>query len=240
MKDQLRIASWNVEWRKPTSRDAEEIRQRLLWFDPDIVCLTESWVEMLSEWGGYTITSRLRPDKADSQRSVLLWSRTPWTEPDDLGHEGLSRQCFVSGKTATSIGELQVAGLIIPYHMADVSHGTRVRRMWEQHEIFLDHLPMAIAGLGGNSVVLGDFNQRMPSTWVPERLQQKLRRALSAYNIVTAEGVWEASGLPIDHIALGSALDGECGPTLSNQRSNGRQLSDHFGVTAIARWAGRP
>ena len=230
---ELRIANWNVEWRKPESRDAEEIRHRLKSFRPDIVCLTECWAEMLDDWGGYTITSRARPDKSASQRSVILWSKNRWEESDDIGHVGLSRRCFISGNTTTPIGEVRVAGIIIPYHMADVSHGTRDKKMWEQHEVFLDYLPEAIAGMGERSIVLGDFNQRIPSTWVPKRLQEKLQKALSGYEIVTAVDMPKASNLPIDHIAFGSALKAKFGPILSNERADGKQLSDHFGVTAI-------
>lgn len=233
--DELRIANWNVEWRRPNGRDAVEIRRRLAAFRPDIVCLTEAWTGMLGDWGGHTITSRLRSDKSGDQRSVLLWSRQPWTAPDDLGHAGLPRQCFVAGTTTTPIGELRVAGIIIPYHMADVAHGTRDRKVWEQHEVFLDHLPAAIASFDGNSLVLGDFNQRLPSPRVPGRLQAKLWNAFTGFEIVTATAMAGTGSQAIDHIALGSALAGRAGPILSNQRDDGKQLSDHFGVTAIVK-----
>jgi exonuclease III len=233
--DELRIANWNVEWRRPEGRDAKEIRKRLEVFDPDVVCLTESWIEMLSDWGGYTITTRPRPPRPEGKRAVLLWSRAPWKGVGDGGTISEARQSFLSATTDTPIGRVQFAGIIIPYHMADVAHGTRDQRMWDRHAAFLDHLPSAIAEMDGNSIVLGDFNQRIPSTWVPDKLQRQLLSVLEKYKIATANPMPGSTELAIDHIAVGNELAAEAGPILSNERTDGKELSDHFGVTAIVR-----
>lgn len=232
---ELRIANWNVEWRRPAGRDAKEIRNRLETFNPDVVCLTESWIEMLSDWGGYTITTRPRPPRPEGKRAVLLWSRAPWSGVSDGGKISEARQTLLSATTDTPIGDVRFAGIIIPYHMADVVHGTRDQRMWDRHAAFLDCLPCVIADMDGNSVVLGDFNQRIPSTWVPGRLQRQLLTIFGRYQIVTADPMPGSSDLAIDHIAVGGELIAEAGPILSNERADGKQLSDHFGVTAIVR-----
>lgn len=38
----LKVATWNTEWRRPSSQDGELIRERLAAVDPDIVVLTET------------------------------------------------------------------------------------------------------------------------------------------------------------------------------------------------------
>ena len=84
MKTRLRVATWNTEWRKPSSRDASIIRERLRAFDPDIVCLTETHVDFLIEWGGHTVygSDDWGGPTDNSRKEVLLWSKWPFSDHD--------------------------------------------------------------------------------------------------------------------------------------------------------------
>ncbi|MAF28259.1 MAG: hypothetical protein CL820_10975 [Croceicoccus sp.] len=230
---ELRVANWNVEWRRPNGADGHEIRARLADFGPDIVCLTEAHVDFLEDWGGHTIASPIYDASRPSRRSSVLWSREPWRDLDQLGDPRLPPDCFVMGTTETVIGPLQVAGLIIPYHMAEVATGARNCQMWQQHTEFLDHLPAALGTMASRSIVLGDFNQRIPSTWVPKALQHKLQKAFEGHAILTTQVLGPDGRQAIDHIAIPRGMQGRAGPVLSNERAGGGRLSDHFGVTAV-------
>ena len=46
----------------------------------------------------------------EERRKVLLWSREPWEEIDDVGSELMPPGRFVSGVTQTSLGAVTVIG----------------------------------------------------------------------------------------------------------------------------------
>lgn len=232
---ELRVANWNVEWRKPSSRDAGIIRQRLEEFAPDIVCLTEAWTGFLADWGGFEIASPILEDRDEGQRSVVMWSREPWHEVDDLGHADLPRDCFVKGVTATALGKVGIAGIIIPYRFSDVTHGRRNCQVWEQHEQFLDGLPLAIESLSDRSIVLGDFNQRTSGRWVRPDLATKMQQVFAGHELPTSGLIGPNGSEAIDHIALAPGLASLGAGVISNERAGpgSGQVSDHFCVTTI-------
>ncbi len=229
----MRIATWNTEWRETRSPDAAVIRERLHALSPDIVCLTETHFDFLAEWGGYSIcgSEDWGGPTYGTRREVLLWSRTPWHGIDKVGSGALPPGRFIRGVTQSPIGKVDVVGIVIPYHMSNVRHGTGDRKMWELHRDYLEALPAVTEGLPATSLVVGDFNQRVPSSWVPRELRKKLATAMADLTIVT-DGILEPVGkAAIDHIAVGSGLAATDILSISNENGR-RRISDHFGVAA--------
>lgn len=72
----LGLVKWNVEWATPRSRRSAEILRRIELHDPEIVCLTETDIGVLSG-DGHVVSSRedygYRTRKG--RRKVLLWSK---------------------------------------------------------------------------------------------------------------------------------------------------------------------
>ena len=112
----LSVLTWNVEWATLGSPRTAEILRRIEHHSPEVVCLTETNDELLSQTGHCIVS---RPDygypiKA-GRRKVMLWSREPWEQVDDLGVDSMPPGRFVSGVTRTSLGEIRVVGVCIPW-----------------------------------------------------------------------------------------------------------------------------
>lgn len=227
------VSTWNTEWRRTGSADAEVIRARLAELQPELVCLTETHADFLEGWGGYSICGADVWDGKNQgdRREVLLWSKRPWSDTNVIGSPNLPSGRFVMGKTFTSLGEVSVAGLLIPYHMSNVRHGTRGMAMWELHRQYLEALPSVTAKLGANSIVMGDFNQRIPGSWVPKDLRGMLLSAFDGFEIASTGPLSPMNDNAIDHIVLGKQFEASRVGSLSN-KTEAREVSDHFGVWA--------
>ena len=236
----LTIVNWNVEWGRKRVRP--EIFRRIAAHSPEIVCLTETDDGLLSELGGHAI----RPDVAfgsgvdGSRRKVLLWSKKPWTDVDDLGDASLPRGRFVSGVTETSVGGVAVIGVCIPYHGSNVKHG---QPAWGDHTRYLDCLVDILRRKRGEPLmVTGDFNQQIgqrtrpyPPTGHPVR--EKLAAAMDAADLTIATAALGSRARTnvrraIDHIALSGDLCVESLGVIRNSQDKPADLSDHFGVVA--------
>ncbi|MFM5953416.1 MAG: endonuclease/exonuclease/phosphatase family protein [Novosphingobium sp.] len=228
----IAVATWNTEWREPGSRDGRVIRDRLQQHSPDIVCLTEAHVGLLDEWGGFVAegSTEWGGPVHGTRRKVLLWSRNPWTAVDVIGSPDLPPGMFAKAETETVLGPATVIGIVIPFHMANVRSGRRDRKMWEDHQRYLEALPAIIAAQPERTIVLGDYNQRIPSTWVPRRYQQMLAEAFAPMNIATTELRGPDGKLLIDHIANGPSFIAGDAQVISNIDEDGREISDHVGV----------
>ena len=232
----LSIITWNVEWATPRSRRAPHLLTRIDRHAADVICLTETQHDLLSQ-RGYSICSR--PDYGypikKGRRKVMLWSRQPWRKVDDLGIDTLPPGRFVSGITLTPVGDVTAIGICIPWFgsRTEAWRGDARKRHWEDHERFLDGLLQVLARVPQKRlIVIGDFNQAIGPT---SRAPVKLRRALqSAFpqdmRIVTSDIAFEGRA-SIDHIALSADLAATSMSPLSNLRE-GKKLSDHFGVAA--------
>ena len=227
----MRVITWNTEWRKTTSADASIIRERLAELDPDIVCLTETHFDFLDQWGGFTVcgTDDWGGPTHGTRREVLLWSKNAWRNIDTTGSPNLPPGRFARATTSTATGDVEVIGVVIPYHMSNVTTGTRNRSLWELHKLYLEAMPAITSSLPPASIVLGDFNQRIPSTWVPRDLRDKLNKAMSGTEIVTTGVVQPIGKAAIDHVAIGSAFLASEVQSISNL-NGARSISDHFGV----------
>ena len=203
---------------------------------PEIVCLTETHDELLSRHG-HTICSQpdygytVRPNR----RKVLLWSRKPWDQVDDLGIDSMPSGRFVSGVTQTSVGEVAVIGVCIPWSgsRTEARRGAERRRRWQDHEQYLVGLTEVLERVDARRlIVMGDFNQAIGQG---SRARRELRLALQEafapnLRIVTSDLVFQGRK-SIDHIALSADWAVDSVDAISNIHED-RKLSDHFGVAA--------
>lgn len=228
----LKIATFNCEWRRTASPDAELIRERLFDSGVDVVCLTETHHDFL-QGDGHTIESAPveQGPNAASRRKVLLWSRSPWTNVDAEGPDGIPEARYIAGTTKTPVGETRFIGVCIPYSFAGVRYGVPRRSPWELHFAYLDALDRALPERPERTVVLGDFNQRVPRRHQPKRAHDALDRVLLRRLSVATSGELAPIGrYAIDHICHSRDLACRTVGSLSNVRPDGRRISDHFGV----------
>ena len=162
----------------------------------------------------------------------MLWSREPWEQVDDLGVDSMPPGRFVSGVTRTSLGEIRVVGVCIPWFGSRIEprRGQERKTWWEDHEQYLIALAEVLGqGSSERFIVMGDFNQVVGlGSRVPARLQLALHKALRGMTIATA-GLEFQERQSIDHIALSSDLGVESVNVVSNT-SGEKLLSDHFGT----------
>jgi hypothetical protein len=131
----LIVVNWNVQWAPPTSRRRDEILKRIDRHLPEIICLTETHIELLPP-GGHTTCSQ--PDYGhpirEGRRKVLLWSNEPWLGVDDVGSDSMPHGRFVPGATQTCEGESTVIGICIPWAGSRVYRTEPTRKRWNDHK----------------------------------------------------------------------------------------------------------
>ena len=233
----IRIGTWNTKWAKPGSIRGTRISKRLASADCDVLCVTEGFEWILPDGGhvidagkdwGYSI-----PNGQEGRRKVLLWSNNPWTpHARARGSADLPGGRFVAGSTETPSGDcLTVVGVCIPWRDAHVRTGYKDRKPWQDHEAWLAGFAnLRCQFCMSRTVVLGDFNQKIPRTWVPHRVHGALMRAFEGFKFAT-EG--ELAGAPkpsIDHIAHTPDLTRKSIGIWPKKTDAGKPLSDHFGV----------
>ncbi len=230
------IATWNLEWATPRSRRTPEILRRLADLDADVLCLTETSDQLLAA-EGHTITAQ--PDygygSQAARRKVLLWSRNPWSEVDDVGLEAMPPGRFISGVTRTPLGEIAVIGICIPWWgcRTEARRGLEQKKRWEDHAHYLECLTELLRlHPARRLVVMGDFNQIIGTgSRAPKAMQTALRAAFPpSMRIVTSELAF-TERKSIDHIALSEDLAAPYLGVISNIHDSGK-LTDHFGVYA--------
>jgi endonuclease/exonuclease/phosphatase family metal-dependent hydrolase len=231
------VATWNTEWRRPSSADAWLIKERLFHHSPDVICLTEAYPDLL-EGAGKMISSAADYGYRliEGRRKVVLWSREPWEDIDRTGHPDLPPGRFVAGRTRTPLGDVQVIGLCIPWRDAHHRSGRKDRQPWEDHLGFLAALERISCRWEGPTIILGDFNQHIPIGRAPAHVHEALRRALlSRFQIATAGPLAPLDRRSVDHVLHSSEFASEEVAALSNLDAKGREISDHFGVIARVR-----
>ena len=238
----MRVATWNVQWATPTSRRADEILRRIERHSPEVVCLTEAHVDLLSGQG-HTISSQTDYGyrTKEGRRKVVLWSREPWGQVDDVGPESMPPGRFVAGVTQTSIGKVTVVGVCIPWFgsRTEAGRGSGRRSRWQDHEEYLTSLTEVLAQAPRTRLlVMGDFNQAIGSGGrAPTKLRQALLGAFPPTASIATSNVAFRGRSSIDHIALSADLAVASLHVLSNDQ-DGRDLSDHFGI--VAEVSGKP
>ena len=229
------LVNWNVEWATPWSNRRAEILRRIELLDPEIICLTETDIRLLAD-NGHTIYSR--PDQVqtvETRRKALLWSREPWRQVDDVGAQAMPPGRFVSAVTSTSVGDVTVIGVCIPWHGSRTRYtGDGVKRKaWEDHKQFLALLPELLEHMPRRRLVMmGDFNQQIGQRgYAPGHIRDALQSAVPPCLTIATSTLGLDGRRAIDHIAVGEDLATESLGTISNVYE-GRKLSDHFGVFA--------
>ena len=230
----IRIGTWNTEWAKPGSSRGRIVSDKLNATDCDILCVTEGFAGILPD-GGHVIDAG--PDWGypirKGRRKVLLWSKLPWTPHTHArGSEELPQGRFVAGITETLSGAcLTVVGVCIPWSGAHVRNGRKDRTLWQDHEAWLAGFAKLRCQFPElRTVVLGDFNQRIPPKWVPRRMHEALEQAFNGFKFATEKELAGAPGLSIDHIAYTPDLTRNSIEIWPKKCAEGTRLSDHFGV----------
>ena len=171
----------------------------------------------------------------ENRRKVVLWSREPWSEVDDVGLESLPPGRFVSGVTQTSLGEVTVIGICIPWFgsRTEARRGAARRRPWEDHEQFLVGLTEILEREEKKRlIVIGDFNQSLgQGSRAPTQLRFALENAFSPSMQIATAGLSFQGRRSIDHVALSADWAVGSLNVISNVH-NRTELSDHFGVVA--------
>ena len=230
----IRIGTWNTAWAKPGSIRANLVSAELAAPDCDVLCVTEGFGG-ISPDGGHIIDAG--PDWGypihEGRRKVLLWSKQCWTDVDAIGSKELPSGRFVRGVTQTSSGSrLAVVGVCIPWRGAHVDTGCKNRKPWQDHKAWLvgfERLRRRIPN--SRTVVLGDFNQTIPSTWAPKAVHAALLRAFERFEVATSGELAGAPKLSIDHIAHTPDLARRDIEIWRKRSAEGdKYLSDHFGV----------
>ena len=232
----LRLVNWNVEWATLRSRRGKILRQTIEALAPDILCITEGYTNFPPD-SGHLITSQADygyPLKA-GRRKVLLWSKRPWRRATVAEEAKMPSGRYVEGVTETPLGDVRVVGVCIPWRHAHVSTGRRNRAVWEDHLRYLAGLKARIPQFADLPLILtGDFNQRIPPAWIPERVSQELLALIEANSLtVVTSGLLPGANHPtVDHIVLSSDLSAARVWALPATTPDGRHLSDHEGVAA--------
>lgn len=228
----VRAVTWNVEWATRRSVRGRALYERIVAKRADVVCLTETSADFLTD-DGFTITAG--PDwgyqAPARRRKVLLWSRRPWSSVDEIGDAQLPPGRFIAALTETELGSVCCVGVCIPWRDAHVRTGKANRKRWEDHLRYLRVLGRALAAQRSSSLILlGDFNQTLPRSGAPEEVHRALNALLGDRLVVATAGLRDASGrLAIDHIAHSPELVATRVEPLSAEHQ-GKELSDHFGV----------
>lgn len=232
----LSIINWNVEWATPRSARTPEIRRRIGLHSPEIVCLTETHTELLTQ-DGYTICSgadagyRIRKER----RKVLLWSREPWQQVDDVGSDLMTPGRFVCGVTQTSLGQVTVMGICIPWFgsRTEARRGAERKRRWEDHEQYISALSEVLRQAPSERlIIMGDFNQKIGArSTAPARLRSALLSAIPPGMSIVTAAIGVQGRRTIDHMVLTEDMAAESLSVISNIDGE-RKLSDHFGIAA--------
>lgn len=233
MSELLNVTLWNTEWATPTSKRGKLVTEALTSGDPEIVCVTEGYTEIVP--AGHLICSHEDHgyQTIDGRRKVMLWSRRPWSDVDCGESFPFPSGRFVAGITDTPVGTVRLIGVCIPWKDAHVKSGRKDRQQWEDHLTYLRALTGYLKPLSNEIpiVLLGDFNQRLPQWGQPQHIYESLMRALGSKLNVATEGVVDDAGQrSIDHLAVSNELEVASMEAFSNIGEQGMKLSDHFGL----------
>lgn len=232
------VTTWNVNWSPPSKRDA--IRERIKRFCTNgVFVLTEGDIGVLpadghliegaTDWG-YRV-------KDPARRKLILWSEDELSDVDVLGSPDLPPGRFAAGTLRTPEGPVRIIAVCIPWRDAHVRTGSRKAKPWEEHLAYLRALRPILdkARETTPTCVVGDFNQRVPSTWAPRVVRAAMASTFEGFTILTA-GEEPLPGLAeqaVDHIAVSDGLTCysrsglDCSDTPPSDGTPPRFLSDH-------------
>jgi exonuclease III len=228
----VKVATFNCEWRPTVSSDADIIRERVFDHNPDVVCFTEAYADF-ANGSGFTISSEedYGYSIVPGRRKVLLWSKQPWKPIQSAVPASMPPGRFVAGTTATEFGDVDVIGVCIPWAHAHVKTGNRNREPWEDHRAYLAALDEWLLSTPSRTILVGDFNQRIPQLYQPVDMFRLLQQVvLRRFNAATSGQIEGADKQAIDHICHSPDLRSVFAKAISNMRPDGGRISDHFGA----------
>lgn len=141
---------------------------------------------------------------------------------------------FVSSVTQTSLGEVTVVGVCIPWADSRVRGANVKRKKWEDHRQYLAGLTEVIDRTPAERlIVVGDFNQRIQQGGnVPADVRMALQSSVASRMTIATAGLGFRGRRSIDHVALSMDLSVDHLGVISNYDGE-RKLSDHFGVVTV-------
>ena len=225
----MKILIWNTEWAKPKSKREIIIKEIVKDFAPDIICITEGYLETWKEFGyvisssedyGYKITK--------GRRKVILVSKEPWNDVEQVGEENMPSGRFISGKTKG----IDIIGVCIPWKDAHVNTGRKDKQAWEDHIDYLQGLQNICSHKKNKTFVMGDFNQRVPRKYSRQDVYDLMIETFEDFTIETKNNIQPIDKLSIDHFASKNADRCKEIESIDNVQ-DGIKVSDHFGLKII-------
>ncbi|MFG1210932.1 endonuclease/exonuclease/phosphatase family protein [Xanthobacter flavus] len=229
----IKVILWNVQWQRAATAGGNAVRQLIAAHDPDLICLTEAGVDLVDGAGRVISEADFGGTVREDRRKVVIWSRWPWREDDDVGDPSLPPGRFARGSTQTPHGMIDLIGVCIPWDGAHVKMGRKDCKPWEEHARYLDGLERILSRSADHSrtIILGDFNQAIPRTRAPQAVHDQLQGLLKPHFDVATAGPIEGLRFPaIDHLAHGAAFSTTSVSPLPNETSEDRRISDHVGL----------
>ena len=228
----MRVATWNLERKNPTSPRGAEALEYFASLSAEVAVATEARTSFSlgggqSAWAVPPRGSRF----ADDERKVVVWSANGLERVEFDSSIDPTR--FVAVRADTSIGSVLVLGICITWHMAEVTHHSGPKKKpWEEHLEYLEHLGEIFESIDEPFIAAGDFNQRIPRVkGGNRRAAEELAATFEVLSIVTTGVVPGCTRPGIDHIAISPRF------TARNVEGwpgdvTGNRLSDHDGALA--------
>lgn len=230
----MKILLWNIQWASPKSKRTPYILNTIQKHNPFIICLTETYHGLLQRSGNSMYSDADYGYKIhEGRRKISLWSKNDWESVDSIGDPVLPSGRFISGITTTPIGRINCIGVCIPWADAHVSTGRKDRKRWEDHLQYLKGLSHITNNLPNDipSVILGDFNQRIPKGSQPQYVYSALFNTFNdKVSIKTSGYIPELEQQSIDHLACTSDIEVIDIKGINKKADDGVSLSDHFGL----------
>jgi endonuclease/exonuclease/phosphatase family metal-dependent hydrolase len=194
----------------------------------DVMVLTEFRTDLAEKLDGHVVTGGddWGYTHPPGRHKVMLRSRTPWRDVDTVGDNRLPPGRIVAATTTTTLGDIRVVGVCVPWRAAHVRDGQRNRQLWEEHLAFLDALPavLEVQRPLGRVVLAGDLNQALPDPRVPAAAREALAWALRSVTTPTAR--LSCGRRLLDHICLGTGLTAASADVVCLAHA-AKPLSDH-------------
>jgi len=225
----MKILIWNTEWAKPKSKREQIIKDIVQNFSPDIICITEGYLETWKEFGyvissdedyGYTITK--------GRRKVILVAKEPWSNVDEVGDASIPSGRFITGTTQG----IDVVGVCIPWKDAHVNTGRKDKLAWEDHTDYLKGLQSVFTQKQNKTFVMGDYNQRVPRKYSRQDVYDLMIKTFEDFTIETQNNIQPIDKLSIDHFASKNSEKCDLIESIDNMQDSVK-VSDHFGLKII-------
>ena len=152
------------------------------------------------------------------------------------GDDSMPPGRFVAGVTETSLGEVTVVGICIPWFgsRTEARRGSSRKERWGDHGQYLEGLARVLdRGATERVIVMGDFNQVIgEGSRAPAKLHQALRAAFPRGMAIVTDGP-RVRG-PSQHRPHRPQRGPRAARSIEaiSNTHDGRGLSDHFGVVA--------